>query len=320
MNSNKADAIKIIAPGGYTTIQDAGRFGFQNMGVPTSGVLDTFAFSAANLLVGNPLNTPVMELTVMGPSMEILTEMDIALTGGQMGITVNDTPFKQWQSISFKPGDTVSIGQVKSGCRAYLAVTGGFDVPQVMKSFSTYVGGKIGGFNGRPLQKDDILKACPAPLLKKTRILPESHIPVYPPQVSVRAIPGPQDDYFDTGLETLFSKEYMVTAKADRMGYRLMGDAIPIKKDMPKSIVSEPAMPGSIQIPADEQPLILLVEQTVGGYAKIATIISTDLGIIAQTTPGDMIRFEKIDLETAHVLFKEEKKKLAQLQEMFQDR
>ncbi len=311
------DAIKILAPGGYTTIQDQGRFGFQNMGVPVSGVLDTFAFNAANLLVGNPLNTPVMELTVMGPSIQILKQMDIALTGGQMGITVNDTPLEQWQSIRVKPGDSVSVGQVKSGCRACLAISGGFDVPQVMNSFSTYVGGKIGGFNGRPLKKDDILRACPAPLLKKERILPDSHIPVYKPQVSVRAIPGPQDDYFDAGLETLFSKEYMVTAKADRMGYRLMGDAIPIKDDMPKSIVSEPAMPGSIQIPADEQPIILLVEQTVGGYAKIATIISTDLGIIAQTTPGDMIRFEKIDLETAHALFKEEKTKLAKLQEMF---
>ena len=311
------DAIKIISPGGYSTIQDRGRFGFQDMGVPLSGVLDHFAFNVANMLVGNQDNAPVMELTVMGPSVEILKTMDIALTGAKMGITVNKKPVEQWHSIRVNPGDMISMGQVQAGCRAYLAVSGGFDVPQVMGSFSTYTGASIGGFKGRPIRAKDVLKIGKASLLKTERVLPKKEIPIYPTHVTLRAVPGPQDDYFDAGLNTLFTTEYMVTAKADRMGYRLMGETIPIRDGMPKSIISEPSIPGSIQVPADEQPIILLVEQTVGGYAKIATIISSDLGRVAQTTPGDMIRFEKIDLETAHSLIYEEKDKLERIQTHF---
>jgi len=310
-------AVKILAPGGYTTIQDQGRFGFQHMGIPVSGVLDRFAFVLANILVNNPENTAVMELTVMGPSLEIRKDMDIALTGAKMGITVNKIPVDQWCSIRVKPGDIVSIGQVQSGCRAYLAFSGGISVPEVMGSFSTYVGGKIGGFKGRALQKGDILEIRDASLLNSKRAIPRELIPVYPSHAVIRAIPGPQDHYFNIGLKTLFKSEYMVTAKADRMGYRLQGESIPIKAGMPRSIVSEPSMPGSIQIPPDEQPIILLVEQTVGGYAKMATIISSDLPIVAQTTPGDTICFEKIDLNTSHSLVLEERNKINTIKEFF---
>jgi biotin-dependent carboxylase-like uncharacterized protein len=280
------------------------------VGIPVSGALDNFAFTLANFLAGNPYNTPVMEITVMGPSLEIRKEMDIALTGAQMGISVNGVPLDQWASIRVRPGDLVTIGQVRAGCRAYLAFGGGIRVPEIMGSFSTYVGGKIGGFKGRPLQKEDLLETGDSSLLTRPRVLPPSLVPVYSSEPVIRAIPGPQADYFDTGLNTLFQSEYTVTVKADRMGYRLQGEPIPIKKGMPKSIVSEPSMPGGIQIPADEQPIILLVEQTVGGYAKIATVISSDLPLVAQTTPGDTLRFESIDLNTAHGLILEEKNRV----------
>ncbi len=310
-------AFNVLAPGGFTSVQDRGRFGYQQMGVPVSGVLDSFAFRVANILAGNPENNPVLEITVMGPSLEITKQMDIALTGAKMGMTLNDKPVKQWKSIRVNPGDMLTIAQVKSGCRAYLAVTGGVKVPLIMGSYSTYVGGKIGGFMGRPLKKDDVLETNDAKVLNKHRSIPENMIPEYPSTALIRAISGPQDEYFDKGLSTLFETEYMVTAKADRMGYRLQGGRIPIKKGMPKSIVSEPSMPGSIQIPPDEQPIILLVEQTVGGYAKIATVISTDLSRVAQTTPGDTIKFEKIDLTTAHNLGLEENNKILKIKEMF---
>lgn len=299
-------AMRVVTPGGYTTIQDSGRFGFQHMGVPVSGALDTYAFAMANLLVGNPENRPAMELTIVGPSLEIMKEMDISLTGAEMGITVNGIPAEQWQPIRVKPGDCIAIGQARSGCRAYLAFGGGIEVPEIMGSFSTYGGGKIGGFDGRPLQKEDILDIRDAPLLEKKRTMPRNSIPAYPSPAVVRVVPGPQDHYFDIGLQTLFRSEYMVTAKADRMGYRLEGNAISIKNGMPKSITSEPAMPGSIQIPPDGRPIVLLVEQTVGGYAKIATIISCDLPMVAQTTPGDTIKFKPIDLPAAHRLLREE--------------
>ncbi len=310
-------AFNVLAPGGFTSVQDRGRFGYQQMGVPVSGVLDSFAFRVANILAGNPENNPVLEITVMGPSLEITKQMDIALTGAKMGMTLNDKPVKQWKSIRVNPGDMLTIAQVKSGCRAYLAVTGGVKVPLIMGSYSTYVGGKIGGFMGRPLKKDDVLETNDAKVLNKHRSIPENMIPEYPSTAHICAISGPQDEYFDKGLSILFETEYMVTAKADRMGYRLQGGRIPIKKGMPKSIVSEPSMPSSIQIPPDEQPIILLVEQTVGGYAKIATVISTDLSRVAQTTPGDTIKFEKIDLTTAHNLGLEENNKILKIKEMF---
>ncbi|WP_022664350.1 biotin-dependent carboxyltransferase family protein [Desulfospira joergensenii] len=309
-------SIKILAPGGYTTVQDRGRFGFQHMGVPMSGALDQSAFTLANLLVGNPEDAGVLELTVMGPSLEIMKEMDMALTGADMGIRINDEPKKGWRSIRVFPGDIVTIGQVISGCRSYLAFSGGISVPRIMGSLSTYTGGQLGGFQGRPLKKDDVLHTGNFLLTTKQRKIPARLIPDYPSQITARVIPGPQDEYFDQGLATLFRDPYMVTAKADRMGYRLQGEAIPIKASMPKSIVSEPSMPGSIQIPADEQPIILLVEQTVGGYAKIATLVSTDISRVAQATPGDFIGFEKIDLATAHSLVMEEMKKMAVLKEM----
>jgi len=311
------DAIKVISPGGYTTIQDRGRFGFQHMGIPVSGSLDNFSFVMANLLVGNPENLAAMEITIIGPCLEIRKEMDIALTGAKMDITINDNPVQQWRSIRVKPGDIITISQVQSGCRSYLAFTGGIDVPEVMGSFSTYAGAGIGGFKGRHLQKNDILETMEAPLLTKERILPEKFIPDYPGQIVVRALLGPQDDYFDDGIKLLFSSEYLVTAKADRMGYRLQGESISIKAGMPESIVSEPSIPGSIQIPPDEQPIILFVEQTVGGYAKIATVISSDLCLVAQTTPGDTIRFESIDLDAAHKLIFEEQNKINTIKNIF---
>ncbi|MBL6993936.1 biotin-dependent carboxyltransferase family protein [Desulfobacula sp.] len=310
-------ALKVLAPGGFTTVQDMGRFGYQQMGVPVCGVLDSFAFTCANILVGNDENQAVLEITVMGPSLEITKAMDIALTGAKMGMTLNDKPVEQWKSIRVNPGDILTISQIQSGCRAYLALSGGLKVPRIMGSYSTYVGGKIGGFLGRHLQKGDILETHDAGVLNKPRSTPMDYIPQYPSNAFIRAILGPQDYYFDQGIITLFATGYMVTAKADRMGYRLQGKAIPIKSGMPKSIVSEPSMPGSIQIPPDEQPIILLVEQTVGGYAKIATVISTDLSKVAQTTPGDTITFEKTDLKTAHTLYGEERNKINKLKNCF---
>jgi len=310
------NAFKILAPGGFTSVQDRGRFGYQQMGVPVSGALDSFAFTLANLLVGNHENQAVLEITIMGPSLEIQKKMDIALTGARMGMFLNNNPVEQWKSIRVKPGDILTISQVQSGCRAYLAVGGGIKVPEVMGSYSTYAGGKLGGFRGRPLEKGDELTTHDTKLLDKQRSIPQNLIPQYPSNATIRAIPGPQDDYFNEGLTTLFATEYMVTAKADRMGYRLQGNALPIRKDMPKSIISEPSMPGGIQIPPDEQPIILLVEQTVGGYAKIATVISTDQSKVAQTTPGDMILFERTDLQTAHAVYMEKINKIAKIKEL----
>ena len=156
-------------------------------------------------------------------------------------------------------------------------------------------------------------------MLNTARNLSPAVIPQYSSNIVIRAIPGPQDDFFDEGLKTLFKSEFMVSAKADRMGYRLQGPVIKHKEEMPKSIISEPSVPGGVQIPADGQPIILLIEQTVGGYTKIATVISTDLYKIAQTTPGDTICFEQITLETAHALYHDRQKLMQEIGELIAD-
>lgn len=297
------DTFLILSPGPYTTIQDGGRIGFQQMGIPLSGALDGFAFRIANLLVGNSENSAVFEMTILGPQLAVMEEADIAVTGADMEVRLNFKPVESWTSIRVQPGDLLSIQALKSGCRGYLSVTGGVAVPEIMGSRSTYVGGKMGGYRGRPLKKGDIVRRAPGNLLETPRQLPDPYIPRHSGEVLLRAIPGPQDDFFDDGLETLFSSEYLVTARADRMGYRLQGSPIRHRENAPKSIISEPTMPGGIQIPADNQPIILLVEQTVGGYTKPATVISADIPKIAQATPGDTVRFESIDLEAAHRVY-----------------
>ncbi len=202
---------------------------------------------------------------------------------------------------------------VTAGCRAYLAISGGIDVPRVMGSRATYAGGRLGGFKGRPLKSGDVLAQGSAAGLNPTRGLPPSYIPDYPEEIMLRAVPGPQDDFFQEGLETLFSEAYLVTAKADRMGYRLQGPPVIRRARMPASIISESGMPGSIQIPPDQQPIVLFVEQTVGGYTKIATVISADLPGLAQAVPGDRVRFASVDLETAHQAYRQHVARLAEI-------
>jgi len=307
------DLFSVLTPGAYTTVQDGGRYGFQQMGIPVSGALDSFAFQTANMLVGNPAGHAVLEITIIGPRLEMLAEADLAVTGARMGMMLNDRPVQGWQSFRVKPGDVLDIGQVKSGCRAYLAVSGGIEVAEVMGSRSTYVGGRIGGYHGRPLKQGDILAVGKAVLQSGNRQLPEQWVPDYSADIVLRAVIGPQDDFFTDGLAILFESEFMVSTKADRMGYRLQGAGIIHREGVPKSIISEPSMPGGIQIPADQQPIVLLVEQTVGGYTKIATVISTDLTRVAQATPGDPVRFEQVTLETAHSLYRENQRLMQQI-------
>jgi len=307
------DTFLVITPGSFTTVQDKGRYGYQHVGIPVSGVLDSFACRAANLLVGNFEGSAVLETTIAGPQLAVLKETDIALTGAEMEAKLNYKPIENWKTIRVMPGDVLTFQQVKSGCRGYMAVSGGIEVPEVMGSMSTYVGGKIGGYDGRPLKKGDIVRRGDGSPLDTPRHLPKKWNPRYPDKINLRTVAGPQDDHFDEGLAKLFQSEFLVTPKADRMGYRLQGTPIEHRENVPKSIISEPTMPGGIQIPADGQPIILLVEQTVGGYTKIATVISSDIPKIAQATPGDRVCFEKIDLDTAHQLYREQQQKLEEL-------
>lgn len=302
-------------PGPMTTVQDLGRFTFLDRGVPLSGALDPFACRVANLLVGNHEDAAVLEITVMGPTLEVIASADIALTGADMEMTVNRESIRGWRSVGVKPGDIIRIPRAASGCRACLAVTGGIDVPPMMGSRSTFVRAKIGGVQGRGLVKGDILSRGAGGLLGRPRELPEEWIPRYAREIVLRAVPGPQDDAFREGIAAFFGASYEVTQQADRMGCRLRGPAVLRDMESSESIVTEPTMPGNVQIPADGQPIILLVEQTSGGYAKIATVITTDLSNVAQAMPGNTVRFERVTLEVAHRLYREQQKRLQQIRD-----
>ena len=311
------EVFEILEPGAFTTIQDGGRYGYQQFGIPVSGALDTFSYVAANMLVGNHKNAAALEITFVGPKIEVISDTIVAVTGAEIPFFVNDEPRPSWASVEVRRGDVLSMRTARKGVRAYLAVGGGIAVPVVMGSRSTYTGAKIGGLEGRPLARGDRLRCESGNTQRRVVSLPEELRPSLQNQVTLRALPGPQDDYFDSGLEVFFSAEFMVTSKADRMGYRLEGQVIELKEGVPRSIISEPSLSGGVQIPPEGQAIIVLVEQTVGGYAKIATVITPDLDVVAQAKPGDKIRFKRVDLSEAHGLYADYRSRLEQLRRLF---
>jgi len=294
-----------LDPGPFTTVQDLGRYGFQKFGIPLSGALDQFSCRVANLLVRNPEDAAVLEVTFVGPRLQVASEALIAVTGAQLPILVNDEPRSLWASFKVQPGDILSVKAATKGLRAYIAVNGGIDVPLVMGSRSTYPGGKLGGLNGRPLIAGDVLFSGEASTPEPGLRLPETLRPRLNREITLRALPGPQDDAFQEGLAVFFRSLYSVSAHADRMGYRLNGPLLPFKEEGEKSIISEPSLPGGVQVPPDGQPIIVLVEQTIGGYAKIATVITPDLDRVAQARPGDSVRFAPLNLTEAHRIYAE---------------
>jgi len=307
--ANKMEIFEVIQPGAYTTVQDRGRFGYQQFGVPVCGVIDSFAYRVANALVGNFQGQAVLEATIFGPTLKVLNQGFIAVAGGNLSPFLNNIPLPMWESVAIHPDDILQFKGVKSGCRAYIAVAGGIDVPMVMGSRSTYVAGKIGGIDSRPLAAGDRLNKGEGTGKVGVRV-PSGLIPIYSNDIEIRVILGPQDDYFSEGIEKFFTSIFKVSTKSDRMGYRLEGDSIMHREGIEKSIISEPSVPGGIQIPPDGQPIILLVEQTVGGYTKIATVISSNIGKVGQAKPGDRIHFQQVNIEEAHRSLKEKKEKI----------
>jgi antagonist of KipI len=308
------NAFLVLTPGSCTTVQDLGRLGYRHLGVPVSGALDGFACRAANRLVGNPDEAAVLEMTVTGPHLAVLTQTVVALAGADMGATLNHRPVDNWSALSVSAGDVLAVNQVRSGCRGYLAVAGGIDVPVVMGSRSTCLGAALGGLAGRVLQKGDFVPGggvrAPGALAR----IPEAHRPRYDGQAVLRAVPGPQDWVFSREAHRrFFGDPFTVSPRTDRMGCRLEGPVIRPREGLRAEMVSEAVVSGTVQVPPDGMPLVLLVEQTVGGYAKIATIVSSDLPRLAQTIPGDTVRFEKVSVAQAHQLAARQARRLDDL-------
>ncbi len=306
----KREVFLVVSPGPMTTVQDQGRFGFAKYGVPVSGALDTFAYAAANWLVGNDDSAATLEMTYIGPKLEVLCDCLVAVTGARMSFRVNGVEKPLWSTVRVRYGDMINIGPALKGLRSYLGVSGGICVEKVMGSRSTFAGARLGGYRGRALERGDRLEANESAIDMHPLMLSPELWPKLENKVTLRSISGPQEDYFRNADTTFFSSEYVCGPKADRMGIRLDGPRICFRDENRTTIISEPHLTGCVQVPPEGKPIILLVEQTVGGYAKIASVITADLDLLAQLKPGDSVNFEKVCLEEAHEALMAYRKKI----------
>ncbi len=293
--------LSILQPGLLTLLQDGGRFGQHRIGLTNGGPLDRMAMAWANRLVHNQPDLTALEVSFGGLECESKLETLLCLTGGDLPLLINGEAKQSWRSHRVYPGDRISVGFATSFCRAYLAVAGGFQVPSQFGSTATVVREGIGGLNGGKLEADTLL-ACQPCTDATCLALPESELPDYCSDITVRVIPGYQQQQFPRLQQRRFySGEYRVTDRADRMGYRLEGPAIACDIE---GILSEGICMGAIQIPADGQPIVLLQDrQTIGGYPKIGAALAMDTAQLAQLMPGGTVRFEETSAAAAHNLF-----------------
>ena len=295
-------SIDVINGGILTTIQDSGRYGYQELGIPTSGAMDDYNFKLANILVGNKLDEAVLEMTYFGPTLKFNEDLTLAITGSDMSPKINGQAIPMFETIKVKAGDTLQFGKVNEGIRSYLAFGGSIDVPMVNGSKSTHIKTKMGGIDGRALKAKDTLNIKKS-REKTMRRIPEKYLPKFSHCNILRVVLGPQDDYFtEKGIHDLFrSGGYQVTKDFDRMGIRLKGTEIEHKETA--DIISDGTNFGSIQVPANGQPIILVADrQTTGGYTKIGNVITPDLQKLAQMTFLDKVLFQKVTIEEAQKL------------------
>ena len=306
--------IKIIKAGILTTIQDMGRYGYQETGMAVSGVMDTRSTSIANILVGIDENEGVIEVTMMGPTIEFTADNIIAVTGGDLGAKLDGADFPRYQAVLVKAGQTLSFMAPKAGSRAYIAFAGGLDVPVVMGSKSTNLKSKIGGLDGRKLENgDEIGFSAPKtslPNMEKRKVaVPDFSAKAH----ELRVVLGPQDDYFpQSSIDVFFNNEYTISNEYDRMGCRMQGPVI--KHKVGGDIITDGISFGAVQVPSHGNPIVMMADhQTTGGYTKIGNVISVDLPILAQCMPGHKIRFKSVAIEVAQYWYRREKKELNEL-------
>jgi antagonist of KipI len=293
-------AINILDAGFLTTVQDLGRHGYQRFGVPLAGAMDRFALAAANLLVYNPPGAAALEVGLQGAEFELDEDNLVAVTGSGFELRIDGKTMPLWTAVFARAGSRIALVKKGMGCWAYLGTAGGGILSEVeLGSRSTYI---RGGF-GQLCQAGDWLK-CGAPPKNATgkagRTLPPGRRPPYGESVTVAAVCGPQEELFSAaGMETFFASEYGISSNSDRMGYRLEGAAV--EHQGSADILSEGMLFGSVQVPASGQPIVMMSEcGATGGYSKIATVVSADLPLLAQCTPGSgRVRFRQTTVEEA---------------------
>lgn len=313
--------IEVLDGGLQTTIQDGGRPGYLSRGIPPAGAQDFYSLAIANLLVGNALTPPPLsrgdpgaaglEMLVKGVTLRFPEETLIALAGADMGATVDGAAVERFKPVTVPAGGVLKCGTAKSGARGYLAIAGGIDVPLVVGSRATYVRGSQGGLEGRALRKGDVLRTFP-PSAPVTTLAKRSldGLPTGPDEPNViRVVLGPQDFMFTAkGVETFLTAEWRLSPVSDRMGMRLVGPPLELHprpeyltRDAgsgPADIVDDVIPVGGIQVPGGIEPIVMGVENpTAGGYAKIATVISADLGKMGQIQPKGPLTFRKVSAD-----------------------
>jgi biotin-dependent carboxylase-like uncharacterized protein len=294
--------LRVLTSGVLTTVQDLGRHAARRYGVPQSGALDPTALEWANRLLDNPPAAAALEITAGGVAFEVLAPTLLALTGADLGALLDDEPLPLWTALFVRAGSQIRLSgrQQSWGARTYLAVAGGFDVPLILGSRSTYLPRGFGGFNGRSLRPGDVLSAASGdrePLRLAGRSWPFEARPAYAPSPVLRLLPGPHLDRFaPDALERLLGAPFEISASANRMGYRLQGPPIPYAA--PCSLPSLGVLPGVVQVPPDCNPILLMADaQTTGGYPIIGVVIGPDLPLAAQLLPGDQLRFQRATLD-----------------------
>jgi biotin-dependent carboxylase-like uncharacterized protein len=298
--------IEIVEPGPHTTVQDRGRVGFQSSGVPVSGALDVDSLAIANALVGNALDEAALEVRYSGPTISINSvSVLLALTGTSASFDITEhgetRSVSSYRSIRVRRGSRVALRTLSDSATAYIAVGGGFDIAPVLGSRSTYVRGGFGGFHGRTLERGDEIRLRSESAAERDELI-LSPLPLLKLPPSIRVVAGPQFHHFtDETIGIFASSDWRIGEKVDRMGMRLEGPRLVHRHG--HDIVSDGIVTGSIQVPGTGQPIILLADrQTTGGYPKIATVISTDLGAIGRARMGNTFRFKIVTIPHAQTV------------------
>ncbi|HZZ45866.1 MAG TPA: biotin-dependent carboxyltransferase family protein [Pseudonocardia sp.] len=314
-------AIEIVQPGLATTVQDRGRMGHYNVGLPPGGSLDQYSAELANVLVGNTDGEALLECTYLGPVLTVTAAIDVAITGAPVPVKINGQDSPAWTRLTLAQGDEISFGYIGGGSRFYIAFSGGVDVPLVLGSRSTYPLGVMGGFQGRKLDAGDVVPIGPPRTPPPGSVVGENHRPTFSREQRVRIMLGLYDHRLtEKGLANLVGEEWTLTPVADRAGLRYDGPGVEWHERVqpfgagsdPSNIVDAGYAVGSIQIPGGTQPIVLHRDAVSGGgYAMVATVISADMDLVARAAPGTRTRFVAVDLEAALLARRDRSNRLA---------
>lgn len=300
-------AIRVKNPGMFSTIQDLGRYGYAHLGISIVGAADRLSLRIANLLVGNPDNTPALEMTLLGATLEFEERRIVALAGADCGAKVGTSLLPVGEAVEVPAGGVLKCGGMKTGARSYLAVQGGFAVPAVMGSTATDVRGRFGGLEGRRLKAGDLLPVHEERDLRARRLRPGA-LDAVSRHDTLRLTRGAQQEWFAAeAFEVLFSSPYSISDQSDRTGLRLKGEALRPREQ--SQLLTDGIPLGAMQVPQDGQPIILFVDQqTTGGYPKIASVIMADMHHVGQLRPHEQVRFEEVSIAQAITLLQEQER------------